>query len=226
MLRRVENSGLLYNHNPICGERKWSKRQKLRLRLPITVSLRLFNYAGGGSGIRTRDTVSGIHTFQACAFNHSATPPAPGIATDGVRVVEPEGLSGSPQRCGWHAVQAEFAGCKARSCGSSRECHDFERCGATVTREARPARRAPRGPSSDSPLSRATRRGLGTRPRAWSRTPTVIRFDNVTKIYRTDGHRRTILERVSFTLKPSVSYGILGINGAGKSTMMRLIAGT
>src|SRR5690349_24899750 len=32
--------------------------------------------AGGGSGIRTRDTVSRIHTFQACAFNHSATPPA------------------------------------------------------------------------------------------------------------------------------------------------------
>ena len=32
-------------------------------------------YRGGGSGIRTRDTVSRIHTFQACAFNHSATPP-------------------------------------------------------------------------------------------------------------------------------------------------------
>ena len=31
--------------------------------------------AGGGGGIRTRDTVSRIHTFQACAFNHSATPP-------------------------------------------------------------------------------------------------------------------------------------------------------
>jgi hypothetical protein len=31
--------------------------------------------AGGGSGIRTRDTVPRIHTFQACAFNHSATPP-------------------------------------------------------------------------------------------------------------------------------------------------------
>ncbi len=30
---------------------------------------------GGGSGIRTRDRVSPIHTFQACAFNHSATPP-------------------------------------------------------------------------------------------------------------------------------------------------------
>lgn len=54
----------------------------------------------------------------------------------------------------------------------------------------------------------------------------LIRFENVTKIYRTDGHRRTILERVSFTLKPGTSYGILGINGAGKSTSMRLIAGT
>jgi capsular polysaccharide transport system ATP-binding protein len=53
----------------------------------------------------------------------------------------------------------------------------------------------------------------------------VIRFDDVTKVYRTDGHRRTILERVSFTLKPGVSYGILGINGAGKSTTMRLIGG-
>ncbi|NEU14026.1 ABC transporter ATP-binding protein [Methylobacterium sp. BTF04] len=54
----------------------------------------------------------------------------------------------------------------------------------------------------------------------------MIRFENVTKVYRTDGHRRTILDRVSFTLKPGVSYGILGINGAGKSTSMRLIAGT
>src|SRR5271155_2520838 len=32
--------------------------------------------AGGGGGIRTRDTVSRIHTFQACAFDRSATPPA------------------------------------------------------------------------------------------------------------------------------------------------------
>ena len=30
---------------------------------------------GGGGGIRTRDTVSRIHTFQACAFGRSATPP-------------------------------------------------------------------------------------------------------------------------------------------------------
>src|ERR1700744_4846929 len=37
-------------------------------------------YYGGGSGIRTRDTVSRIHTFQACAFNRSATSPIPLIA--------------------------------------------------------------------------------------------------------------------------------------------------
>jgi capsular polysaccharide transport system ATP-binding protein len=54
----------------------------------------------------------------------------------------------------------------------------------------------------------------------------VIRFENVTKIYRTNGASRTILERANFTLKPGTSYGILGINGAGKSTTMRVMAGT
>jgi hypothetical protein len=34
--------------------------------------------AGGGRGIRTPDTVARIHAFQACAFNHSATPPSGG----------------------------------------------------------------------------------------------------------------------------------------------------
>ena len=40
---------------------------------------------GGGSGIRTRDTVSRIHTFQACAFNHSATRPGPAQPTPSIR---------------------------------------------------------------------------------------------------------------------------------------------
>ena len=31
--------------------------------------------SGGESGIRTRETVSRLHTFQACAFDHSATSP-------------------------------------------------------------------------------------------------------------------------------------------------------
>jgi capsular polysaccharide transport system ATP-binding protein len=79
----------------------------------------------------------------------------------------------------------------------------------------------------DPQIRRLRRAGLGragpTEPR--ERLTAVIRFDNVTKIYRTDGHRRTILDRVSFTLKPGISYGILGINGAGKSTTMRLLGG-
>ena len=37
--------------------------------------MNLISINGGESGIRTRDTVSRIHTFQACAFNHSATSP-------------------------------------------------------------------------------------------------------------------------------------------------------
>ncbi|WP_232632042.1 ABC transporter ATP-binding protein [Methylobacterium sp. Leaf118] len=53
----------------------------------------------------------------------------------------------------------------------------------------------------------------------------MIRFENVSKIYSVYGKRRTILDRVSFTLKPGISYGIMGINGAGKSTTMRLISG-
>ena len=38
--------------------------------------IRRWGRVGGGSGIRTRDTVSRIHTFQACAFNIEA----PGIS--------------------------------------------------------------------------------------------------------------------------------------------------
>src|SRR5271165_3351927 len=41
--------------------------------LPVIQSLN--SCSGGGGGIRTRDTVSRIHTFQACAFDRSATPP-------------------------------------------------------------------------------------------------------------------------------------------------------
>ncbi|MFE1599104.1 ABC transporter ATP-binding protein [Methylobacterium sp. ID0610] len=53
----------------------------------------------------------------------------------------------------------------------------------------------------------------------------MIRFENVTKVYKTSGHRRTVLDRASFTMRSGVSYGILGINGAGKSTMIRMMAG-
>lgn len=54
----------------------------------------------------------------------------------------------------------------------------------------------------------------------------MIRFRNVSKHFRTQQHRKTILDRVSVEFLPGYSYGILGVNGAGKSTTMRMIAGT
>ncbi len=35
--------------------------------------------SGGATGIRTLETVSRLHTFQACAFDHSATAPVGGV---------------------------------------------------------------------------------------------------------------------------------------------------
>jgi hypothetical protein len=35
-----------------------------------------FHFFSGEGGIRTRDSVSTIHTFQACSFNHSDTSPS------------------------------------------------------------------------------------------------------------------------------------------------------
>ena len=54
----------------------------------------------------------------------------------------------------------------------------------------------------------------------------MIEFSNVYKYYKTDGHRNVILDHVTTTFERGYSYGLLGVNGAGKSTTMRLIAGT
>ena len=56
--------------------------------------------SGGGSGIRTRDTVSRIHTFQACAFNHSATPPQ--HAPEGARNLFIEGARAKGALCAFN----------------------------------------------------------------------------------------------------------------------------
>ncbi|MDF1815778.1 MAG: ABC transporter ATP-binding protein [Verrucomicrobiales bacterium] len=53
----------------------------------------------------------------------------------------------------------------------------------------------------------------------------MIEFQNVTKYYPTRAGRHYILKDVSFTLPPLTNIGLLGRNGAGKSTMMRLIGG-
>jgi capsular polysaccharide transport system ATP-binding protein len=54
----------------------------------------------------------------------------------------------------------------------------------------------------------------------------VIRLENVTKIYRLDGTAKVVMDNVSLTFPPRRSVAILGRNGAGKSTMLRMISGT
>jgi capsular polysaccharide transport system ATP-binding protein len=54
----------------------------------------------------------------------------------------------------------------------------------------------------------------------------MIRLINVTKTYRTNRMRRTVLNDVSAAFDPRHAYGILGLNGAGKSTLLRIIAGS
>lgn len=53
----------------------------------------------------------------------------------------------------------------------------------------------------------------------------MIILENVTKYYKTAAHRRYILRDQSLHFSAGRSYGLLGVNGAGKSTTMRLISG-
>lgn len=54
----------------------------------------------------------------------------------------------------------------------------------------------------------------------------MIQLQNVFKFFRTEGHTKIILDHVSATFQSGKSYGLLGVNGAGKSTTLRMIAGT
>ena len=54
----------------------------------------------------------------------------------------------------------------------------------------------------------------------------MIQLLDVHKYYRTRGHTKVVLDHVTALFERGHSYGILGVNGAGKSTMLRLIAGT
>lgn len=54
----------------------------------------------------------------------------------------------------------------------------------------------------------------------------MITLENVTKFYRASGFRRYILRDQSAHFAAGTSYGLLGVNGAGKSTTMRLLAGS
>ncbi|MDA0259031.1 MAG: ATP-binding cassette domain-containing protein, partial [Cyanobacteria bacterium] len=50
----------------------------------------------------------------------------------------------------------------------------------------------------------------------------MLRLENVSKIYPTG----EVLRNVTWEVKPGDRIGLVGVNGAGKSTQMRLIAGT
>lgn len=54
----------------------------------------------------------------------------------------------------------------------------------------------------------------------------MIQLDNVFKFYKNSGYIKIVLDHVSATFLSGRSYALLGVNGAGKSTTMRLIAGT
>ena len=54
----------------------------------------------------------------------------------------------------------------------------------------------------------------------------MIELQNVFKYYRSHGHVKVVLDHISFDFAAGRSYGILGVNGACKSTLMRVLAGT
>jgi len=53
----------------------------------------------------------------------------------------------------------------------------------------------------------------------------VIRLENVRKVYPTRFGEKLVLDGVGFELRMGERLGVLGRNGAGKSTMVRLISG-
>src|SRR6202167_4092222 len=53
----------------------------------------------------------------------------------------------------------------------------------------------------------------------------MLSVEHVSKEYSTRRGRRRVLEDINFQLAPGRNLGILGRNGAGKSTMIRLISG-
>lgn len=53
----------------------------------------------------------------------------------------------------------------------------------------------------------------------------MIYIENMSKVYPTRKGLRTILDDINMVVHPGEKIGILGRNGAGKSTMIRLISG-
>ncbi len=54
----------------------------------------------------------------------------------------------------------------------------------------------------------------------------MIRLENLTKIYRLKGRKTVVADRLNALFPTGSSVGLLGRNGAGTSTLLKLIAGT
>lgn len=54
----------------------------------------------------------------------------------------------------------------------------------------------------------------------------MIKFKNVSKYFKVSGQKKVILDKSNMEFASGNSYGLLGVNGAGKSTTLRMIAGT
>lgn len=53
----------------------------------------------------------------------------------------------------------------------------------------------------------------------------ILDLDNVTKRFRAKKSDKIIVENLSFSLTEGVNIGVLGKNGVGKSTLLRMLAG-
>lgn len=53
----------------------------------------------------------------------------------------------------------------------------------------------------------------------------MIRLENVSKVWSLDGKRKVVARGLSVTFPSNVSVGLLGRNGTGKSTLLRMIGG-
>lgn len=54
----------------------------------------------------------------------------------------------------------------------------------------------------------------------------MIRFENLTKVYHLNGHSTVVADNISLTVPSKTSVALLGRNGAGKSSLLRMISGT
>lgn len=54
----------------------------------------------------------------------------------------------------------------------------------------------------------------------------MIRLTNITKTFNAAGHRKVVLDDLNMVFPTGESVGLVGRNGAGKSSLMKIIAGT